>query len=146
MKGWNAAIPAPKKDIRSEQAPTLWGETASYVPRGGLKMWGMSQLLYLRAALKPWGEGGRETQKGSLKGKGGRQRESLTEPPGIPSVEFNWAQSHQTGLPRFQSLPTFVNHQPVSLHQWALPAVTPSTQTGWQQLLCLKEGLWISQH
>lgn len=55
-------------------------------------------------------------------------------------------QSHQTGLPRFQSLLPFVNHQPVSLHWQALPAVTPSTQTGWQQLLCLKEGLWISQH
>lgn len=159
----SAPIPG-SKERRSRSARAVCTDTfVEKLPttfhKGGLKMWGMSELLYLRAlqTLSPeekTRKKGREKQEGrAAKGPGGegwegegRQRGSMTEPPGRPSVGSNRGQSHQTGLPRFQSLLTFVNHQPVSLHRRALPAVTPSTQTGWQQLLCLKEGLWISQH
>lgn len=104
---------------------------------------GYKYVRHVSELCKPWRwEESREKREGPLTRKGGRK----IKPPGRPSLVSNWGQSHQTGLPRFQSLLTFVNHQPVSLHRGALPAVTPSTQTGWQQLLCLKEGLWISQH
>lgn len=99
--------------------------------------------VWTSLSQKPWGGDERGSRRGELdlKGKGGRSREH-----DWATWKTNRGQSHQTGLPRFQSLLTFVNHQPVSLHGRAVPAVTPSTQTVWQQLLCLKEGLWVSQH
>lgn len=75
-------------------------------------------------------------ESGAPEGEGGGRG-----PPERPSTGSNGRQSLRTGLPRFQSLLTFVNHQPVSPHRRALPAVTPSAQTGSQQLLRLKEGL-----
>lgn len=110
-----------------------------------------------QSALQPWAlrrqghtEAKREEQIWEGKDEKGREGwEAVKVHDGATWKTFSASkrgQSHQTGLPRFQSLLTFVNHQPVSLHWQALPAVTPSTQTGLQQLLCLKEGLWISQH
>lgn len=75
-------------------------------------------------------------ESGALERVGGREG-GEREPPERPSTVSNGRQSQQTGLPRFQSLLTFVNHQPVSPHRRALPAVTPSAQTGSQQLLRL---------
>lgn len=76
----------------------------------------------------------------ALESSEGHGLASIAQPPGTPSSEHR-GQRHLTWLPRFQSLLAFVNHQPVSLHQQTLPAVTPSAQTRRQQLLCLKEGL-----
>ena len=97
--------------------------------KGGVKMCGMSQSP---VKPEPRGEDEKRANRESwaLEGKGGKKKEGMTKLPGRPSVGSNGGQCHQTGLPRFQSLLTFVNHQPVSLHQLALPAVTPSTQTG----------------
>lgn len=159
--------------VRGWCTPTLAAVSAKgrYARGGCIKMCSMPGLLYLRALEKPqsskreeeeekknkqqqqqqkgqraepWGRGkGWKEEPGGLEGEVGEGWQSHLEGPSAVSAR---GQSHQTGLPRFQSLLTFVNHQPVSLHRRALPAVTPSTQTGWQQLLRLKEGLWISQH